>query len=112
MKKHLKVTEVSDADDGPFHVPLHPMIPVSEIYDLRSFAVYIVTDSEVVTAISVDLEQAEQMADFFTHHAGHEFHVMCRSATLGPPGSPTVSGPTFDEEFNLFDDNEDDEVPF
>ena len=89
--------EIDEVDDGEWHMPIPPAIPATQFYDCTSLPMYLVTDSEIVTAISIKLDQAEEMADLFTKHEGHEFHVVCRSATFGPPKPPTLSGPQFDE---------------
>ena len=80
-----------------FTAPQTPLIPANEIYDCTSLPLYLVTDSWGVAAITVLQEEAEEMATAFTQQAGHEFHVVCRSATLGPPKPPTLSGPQFDD---------------
>jgi hypothetical protein len=89
--------EIDEPDNGPWHVPVPPVIPATDFYDCDSLPIYIVTDSECITAITVDLDQAEEMASLFTMHEGHEFHVVCRSATLGPPVPPSLSGLNFDD---------------
>ena len=84
--------ESDEPDNGPWDMPTPPVIPATSFFDCESLPIYIVTDSECITAITVDPDQAEEMAAIFTRYEGHEFHVVCRSATLGPPVPPTLSG--------------------
>ena len=90
-----RIDEPDDGEDAVFMTPRSPLIPANEIYDCTSLPLYLVTDSWGVAAITVLQDEAEEMAAAFSQQAGHEFHVVCRSATLGPPVPPTLSGPQF-----------------
>lgn len=108
MTEHRNKIETDELDK----VPMRPMIPATEIYDCDSFPIYIVTDSEFIRFITVDPEEAEEMATYVSGRTGDEWHVVCRSASLGPPKPPTLSRPKLGEEFTLGDDDLCDEVPF